>query len=116
MDSIRRRGGRLAVFVSVVAIIAAACGGSTATNAPSGAGTPSSAPASAGAATAGPATAGPATPGPTPAGSPKQGGKLVAAIEGEPTSVDPAFDYDFVSGLATSSITEPLLVFCKNDT
>ena len=43
------------------------------------------------------------------------GGSIVAAIEGEPTSVDPAFDYDFVSGLATSSITEPLLVFCEND-
>ena len=41
---------------------------------------------------------------------------IVAAVEGEPTSVDPAFDYDFVSGLATSSITEPLLVFCENDT
>ena len=35
---------------------------------------------------------------------------------GEPTSVDPAFDYDFVSGLATSSITEPLLKFCEGDT
>jgi peptide/nickel transport system substrate-binding protein len=111
MDSIRRRWGRLAVLVSVVAIVAAACGGSTATTAPSTGGTSSSAPASAGAATAGPATAGP-----TPAGGPTQGGKLVAAIEGEPTSVDPAFDYDFVSGLATSSITEPLLVFCKDDT
>ena len=50
------------------------------------------------------------------AGTPKQGGKITAAIEGEPTSVDPAFDYDFVSGLATSSITEPLLIFCKQDT
>jgi len=40
----------------------------------------------------------------------------VAAIEGEPTSLDPAFDYDFVSGLATSSITEPLLIFCEEDT
>ena len=39
----------------------------------------------------------------------------MTAIEGEPTSVDPAFDYDFVSGLATSSITEPLLVFCEDD-
>jgi peptide/nickel transport system substrate-binding protein len=47
---------------------------------------------------------------------PRMGGTLVAAVEGEPTSVDPAFDYDFVSGLATSSITEPLLVFCENDT
>ncbi len=40
----------------------------------------------------------------------------MAVVEGEPTSVDPAFDYDFVSGLATSSITEPLLVFCEHDT
>ncbi len=49
-------------------------------------------------------------------GTPTPGGSIVAAIEGEPASVDPAFDYDFVSGLATSSITEPLLVFCEHDT
>ena len=30
--------------------------------------------------------------------------------------MDPAFDYDFVSGLAVDSITEPLLKFCENDT
>ena len=47
---------------------------------------------------------------------PQMGGSIVAVIEGEPTSVDPAFDYDFVSGLATSSITEPLLKFCEGDT
>ncbi len=47
---------------------------------------------------------------------PQVGGSIVAVIEGEPTSVDPAFDYDFVSGLATSSITEPLLKFCEGDT
>ena len=47
---------------------------------------------------------------------PQMGGSIVAVVEGEPTSVDPAFDYDFVSGLATSSITEPLLVFCEGDT
>jgi len=109
MVSIRRNGGRLAVFASVIAIVAAACGGTAATSAPSNGGASTPAPASAG------ATAGAATAGPTPAGGPKQGGKLVAAIEGEPTSLDPAFDYDFVSGLATSSITEPLLVFCEND-
>ncbi len=105
MDSFGRHGGRLAIAASVIAIVAAACGGTTATTAPSGGGVSTPAPATAGAATAGP----------TPAGGPKQGGKLVAAIEGEPTSVDPAFDYDFVSGLATSSISEPLLVFCEND-
>jgi peptide/nickel transport system substrate-binding protein len=110
MDSIRRRWGRLAVLVSVIAIVAAACGGATPTTAPSA--TTGPAATTAGAATP---TAAPPTAGATPAGGPKQGGKLVAAIEGEPTSVDPAFDYDFVSGLATSSITEPLLVFCKND-
>ena len=109
MVSIRRNGGRLAVFASVIAIVAAACGGTAATTAPSNGGASTSAPASAG------ATAGAATAGPTPAGGPKQGGKLGAAIEGEPTSLDPAFDYDFVTGLATSSITEPLLVFCEND-
>jgi len=47
---------------------------------------------------------------------PAMGGTITAAVEGEPASVDPAFDYDFVSGLATSSITEPLLVFCEGDT
>ena len=59
------------------------------------------------------AVAGPAT---SLAQTPTTGGSIVAAIEGEPTSVDPAFDYDFVSGLATSSITEALLVFCEDDT
>ena len=43
-----------------------------------------------------------AGPGSSLAQTPTQGGAIVAAIEGEPTSVDPAFDYDFVSGLATS--------------
>ena len=47
---------------------------------------------------------------------PQTGGSITVAIEGEPTSVDPAFDYDFISGYATSSITEPLLEFCENDT
>ena len=90
MHTVRRRGGRLAALSAAILIVVAACGGSPAPSAPSG---------SAG-----------------DAGTPKQGGKITAAIEGEPTSVDPAFDYDFVSGLATSSITEPLLIFCKQDT
>jgi peptide/nickel transport system substrate-binding protein len=49
-------------------------------------------------------------------GEPQVGGSITVAVEGEPASVDPAFDYDFVSGFATSSITEPLLRFCENDT
>ena len=102
MTSNRRRGGRVAAFVSILAIVAGACGGSTPTTAPASQGTPE--------------TAAPVTAAPTQAGGPQQGGKIVAAIEGEPASVDPAFDYDFVSGLATSSITEPLLVFCEQDT
>lgn len=48
-------------------------------------------------------------------GTPKLGGSITVAIEGEPASMDPAFDYDFVSGLAVSSVTEPLLKFCEND-
>lgn len=101
MDPVRRHGSRVAVLVAVVAILATACGGSSATPAPSG---------------AAPADGGAATSAPSVAGTPKQGGSITTAIEGEPTSVDPAFDYDFVSGLATSSITEPLLVFCEQDT
>jgi len=49
-------------------------------------------------------------------GTPKQGGSITIAIEGEPASMDPAFDYDFVSGIAVSSMTEGLLKFCENDT
>jgi peptide/nickel transport system substrate-binding protein len=90
MHTVRRRGGRLAATLAAILIVVAACGGSPATSAPSGA--------------------------TGDAGTPTQGGKITAAIEGEPTSLDPAFDYDFVSGLATSSITEPLLIFCKDDT
>ncbi len=51
----------------------------------------------------------------TEAGAPKLGGSIVVAVEGEPASMDPAFDYDFVSGLAVGSVTEPLLKFCNND-
>src|SRR5215213_1085591 len=90
MHTVRLRGGRLAASLAAILIVVAGCGGTPATSAPSG-------------------DAG-------EAGTPKQGGKITAAIEGEPTSVDPAFDYDFVSGLATSSITEPLLIFCEQDT
>ena len=49
-------------------------------------------------------------------GTPKLGGSITVAVEGEPASMDPAFDYDFVSGLAVDSVTEPLLKFCENDT
>src|SRR3954468_22704980 len=94
MHTVRRRGGRLAALLTTFVLIAAACGGATASTAPSGA--PSG--------------------GTGDTGAPKQGGKITVAIEGEPTSLGPAFDYDFVSGLATSSITEPLLVFCEQDT
>jgi peptide/nickel transport system substrate-binding protein len=96
MRLVPSRIGRAAAVMLAFTIVATACGGSTATSAPPDGGT----------------SAAPATPGAGPA----QGGSIVTAIEGEPTSVDPAFDYDFVSGLATSSITEPLLVFCENDT
>ena len=56
----------------------------------------------------------PGTPGAD--GTPKKGGSITVAIEGEPASMDPAFDYDFVSGLSVSSITEGLLEFCDDDT
>ena len=60
-----------------------------------------------------------ASPSPGESGSdstPKEGGSITVAIEGEPASMDPAFDYDFVSGLAVASVTEGLLKFCENDT
>lgn len=91
MGHSKARARRLTAIASALAILVAACGSSSPSAAPSG--EPSA-----------------------PAGEPKMGGTLTAAIEGEPTSLDPAFDYDFVSGLATSSITEPLLVFCEQDT
>ncbi len=77
---------RLPAFAVLIAIIGAACGGGTGPGSSTATG-----------------------------GTPKPGGSITVAIEGEPASVDPAFDYDFVSGLATGSITEPLLKFCKND-
>lgn len=83
-------GRRLPALFVVVALLTAAC-----------AGTPPSPSATSGAS--------------GDAGTPKTGGSIVAAIEGEPASMDPAFSYDFVSGLAVSSVTEPLLVFCEND-
>ncbi len=108
MDSKRHRRWRAAALIATIAIVATACGSSTATPAPTGA-APTAAP-------TGAAPSDSAQPSATAAGQPKMGGKIVTAIEGEPASVDPAFDYDFVSGLATSSITEPLLVFCEKDT
>ena len=109
MDPVFRRASRLTAAFAVVALIASACGGSSATPAPASE-TPSQ---DGGTATGAPASQ-PAES--QAAGTPKMGGKITTAIEGEPASVDPAFDYDFVSGLATSSITEPLLVFCEQDT
>lgn len=115
------RAGRLAAAFAVLAIAATACGGSSATTAPSAAAPSASqgsaatqAPAESQAAASQAATQAPAES--QAASTPQMGGKITTAIEGEPASVDPAFDYDFVSGLATSSITEPLLVFCEQDT
>ena len=79
--------GRLPVTAVVIALIVSACG-TSASQSPGGSG----------------------------AGTPKKGGSITVAIEGEPASMDPAFDYDFVSGIAVSSITEGLLKFCENDT
>jgi peptide/nickel transport system substrate-binding protein len=79
--------GRLPVTAVVIALVVSACG-TSASQSPGGSG----------------------------AGTPKKGGSITIAIEGEPASMDPAFDYDFVSGIAVSSMTEGLLKFCENDT
>lgn len=141
-----RIGRKLPGLFVVLALVAGACSGTAATPTPTAApptvsGTPTGAP-TATAAAATPTTAATATatasataaatatptaavtasptaavtPSPTAAVSHPMGGSITVAIEGEPASVDPAFDYDFVSGLAVSSITEGLLVFCENDT
>ena len=86
-----RIGRQLPSLFVVLALLVGACGGSSAS--PS-----ANSDASAG------------------AGTPKKGGSITVAVEGEPASMDPAFDYDFVSGLAVASVTEPLLKFCENDT
>ena len=93
---------RLPVVAAVAFLVASAC-----SPAPSGTTAP-------GATAASGATSGPGET--TSAGGPKKGGAITVAIEGEPASMDPAFDYDFVSGLAVSSVTEGLLKFCENDT
>lgn len=92
--------GRLPVVAIVFALVVAACG-SAASPAPGTTAKPGAT-----------ATPGASAPGNTP----KKGGSITVAIEGEPASMDPAFDYDFVSGLAVSSVTEALLKFCENDT
>ena len=91
--------GRLPVAAVVMALVASAC---------------SSAPSQAPGASQGPGTT--QAPVGTGTAGPKKGGSITAAIEGEPASMDPAFDYDFVSGLAVASVTEGLLKFCENDT
>ncbi len=96
--------GRLPVAAVVMALVASACAPAASqkpgSQAPGGTQAPVS-----------------QAPSGTPAaGGPKKGGSITVAIEGEPASMDPAFDYDFVSGLSVSSITEGLLKFCENDT
>ena len=44
---------------------------------------------------------------------PQMGGSITVAVEGEPASVDPAFDYDFISGYATIAV---LLKFLQTHT
>jgi peptide/nickel transport system substrate-binding protein len=95
-----RRG--LPIATVVLALITGACS-PTASQAPLGSGP------------AGTPGAGATTGAPSPS-TPKKGGSITVAIEGEPASMDPAFDYDFVSGLAVASVTEGLLKFCENDT
>lgn len=80
----------LPALIVVLALLAGACGGSSAS------------PGASSEASAG-------------SGQPKLGGSITVAVEGEPASMDPAFDYDFVSGIAVSSLTEPLLKFCNQD-
>ena len=105
MSKVSWRHNHLPVPVVILALLATAC---------------SSAPSQAPGATTGPGvTTGPGATVPAGTGSaagPKKGGSISVAIEGEPASMDPAFDYDFVSGLAVSSVTEGLLKFCENDT
>jgi len=91
---------RFPVAVVILALLASACGTTPASQSPA-----SQAPGASGSAGA-----------PSAPGTPAKGGSIVVAIEGEPASMDPAFDYDFVSGLAVSSVTEGLLKFCENDT
>ena len=97
---------RLPVMTAVTVLLMSAC-----SPAPSATSGPGASPGG----TSGPAaTSGP--DGTAGAGGPTKGGSITVAIEGEPASMDPAFDYDFVSGLAVSSVTEGLLKFCENDT
>ena len=49
------------------------------------------------------------------AGTPKMGGSITVVVDGEPASMDPAFAYDFVTGFAVDSVTEPLLKLYDGD-
>ncbi|MEO8437346.1 MAG: ABC transporter substrate-binding protein [Chloroflexota bacterium] len=100
--------GRLPIAAVILALLASACG-TTASQSPGTPGSASQSPGTPGSASQSPGTSG-------AAGTPKKGGSITVAIEGEPASMDPAFDYDFVSGLSVSSVTEGLLKFCENDT
>ncbi|MBA2381316.1 MAG: ABC transporter substrate-binding protein, partial [Chloroflexi bacterium] len=95
--------GRLPALITVIAILVGACGG-TAVSSPAS-GVPGV-----------PGVSGVAGGSGAPSSAPKMGGSITVAVEGEPASMDPAFDYDFVSGLAVGSVTEPLLKFCEKDT
>ena len=89
-----RVGRHMPLVLLITALLVTACG--------AGNGSPAASSAASGAASGA-------------AGTPTKGGSITVAVEGEPASMDPAFDYDFVSGLAVGSVTEPLLKFCEND-
>jgi peptide/nickel transport system substrate-binding protein len=83
-----------------VAILFAACSGSTATSAPA-----SAAPASA----AAPSAAAPSAEAPSQAAAPKDGGSLVVALPGDISSTDTAFIQDSNSSTVSNQVIEGLV-------
>jgi peptide/nickel transport system substrate-binding protein len=98
---------RIGALVAATVIMVSACGGSSATTAPSTAA--STAPSTAASTAPAPSTAASTAPSASTAATPKDGGTLVAAIPGDISSTDTAFIQDSNSSAVSNQVIEGLV-------
>ena len=111
MDGGPRHVSRLLALGATLAIIAAACGSTTSSNAP-GAASPAAASSAPGAATTTPASEPPASAATSTAG----GGALSIAFASDMQHLDPALAYDTTSWSMTRMLYDQLVTYAENST
>src|SRR6187551_1592720 len=109
MDGGSRQARRLAALLATLALILAACGGSTASNAPSAA-------APAASTAPGAATPAAASSQPSASGSAAGGGALSIAFAADMQHLDPALAYDTTSWTVTRMLYDQLVMYAPNST